>query len=404
MKGDAAQIDQVPRRSQHTATTNAPPRGSSWRRRGKFFLFACTPALLLVLLAEVGLRLVGAAVPSLQTIPLPEQLAGVMRPDDELFWSLQPDFHGVFLDQPVNTNSLGLRSPPLGPKAPGTVRILSLGESTTFGAGVADDETYASVLQRELQTADPAHRYEVINAGVSAYSSFQSLLYLKRRGLALEPDIVLFYHEFNDYLPTSFREGATSEVDVAQTDRQRYQSAQDTWRRRLWKYSAIYRFVSFYAAGQQIEQLQTHDLTVPWAQIGMPDHSFTPRPRVVTELGDEGRDAMLNERALPTRVSPDERRENLAELVEVCRAHDIRLVIIHPSYRDTQPHECVLTEFCRTEQVPMFEAYDCLHPPNASPGALYWDIVHPTREGHAALGAALARFLLDNQLVPGKRS
>jgi hypothetical protein len=267
---------------------------------------------------------------------------------------------------------------------------------------VADEETYSFVLQQTLQAADPGHRFEVINAGVSAYSSFQSLLYLKLRGLALAPDIVLFYHEFNDYLPTSFREGATSEVDVAQTDRQRYESSRDQWRRRLLKYSAIYRFVSFHVAGREIEQLQEHDLTVPWSEIGMPDHSFTPRPRVVAQQGDAGRDAMLNERALPTRVSPAERRANLIELAALCRERNIKLVVIHPSYRDTQPHECVLTEVCRDEHVLMFDAHASLHPQGAPPAALYWDIVHPTREGHAALAADLARFLIATGVVPGK--
>ena len=394
MPGKAAQLDSRSRRAEHPPTTG-------WRRRGKLIVFACLPALALILVAEVGLRLVGAAVPSLQTIPLPEQLAGIMRPDDELFWSVQPNLRGTFLDKPVSTNSLGLRGAEIGPKQPGTVRILSLGESTTFGAGVADEETYSFVLQQTLQAADPGHRYEVINAGVSAYSSFQSLLYLKLRGLALAPDIVLFYHEFNDYLPTSFREGATSEVEVAQTDRQRFDSSRDRWRRRLLKYSAVYRFVSYHVAGREIEQLQEHDLTVPWSEIGMPDHSFTPRPRVVTQQGSAGRDAMLNERALPTRVTPAERRANLLELAEQCRDHGIKLVVIHPSYRDSQPHECVLTEVCRDEHLPMFDAYACLHPQGAAPGALFWDIVHPTRAGHAALAAELARFLLSAGLVPG---
>ena len=395
MPGKAAQLDSPQPRAVR------PPAGG-WRRRGKLVVFACLPAVALVLVAEIGLRLVGAAVPSLQTIPLPEQLAGIMRPDDELFWSMPPNLRGTFLDKPVSTNSLGLRGPETGPKQPGTVRILSLGESTTFGAGVADEETYSFVLQQMFQAADPGHRFEVINAGVSAYSSFQSLLYLELRGLALSPDIVLFYHEFNDYLPTSFREGATSEVDVAQTDRQRYYSSRDRWRRRLLKYSAIYGFVSYHIAGREIEQLQEHELTVPWSEIGMPDHSFTPRPRVVTQQGAAGRDAMLNERALPTRVSPVERRENLVKLAELCRARNIKLVVIHPSYRDTQPHECVLTEVCRDQRVPMFDAHASLHPQGTVPGALYWDIVHPTREGHAALAAELARFLVQAGLVPGK--
>ena len=44
----------------------------------------------------------------------------------------------------------------------------------------------------------------MINAGVSGYTSFQSRKYLELRGLELKPDLVLFYHEQNDFLKAEF--------------------------------------------------------------------------------------------------------------------------------------------------------------------------------------------------------
>jgi lysophospholipase L1-like esterase len=393
MKGD--------RTPQTSKPSSFPQRARVWlARRTKLLIFACLPAILLVVAAEAGLRLANLAVPTFRTIPLPEQMAGILQLDEDLFWSVRPRIHVNYFGAEVTTNSLGQRSPELSPKSPATFRILSLGESTTFGVGVRDDETYSARLARELAESDPRRRFEVINAGVPAYSSFQSLLYLQLRGLSLEPDLVLFYHELNDYLPTSFREAGSSELDVTQSDRQRYYSTRQQFARRLLRYSAIFRYLAYHRASETIREMQSQDLTVPWSTIGLPDFSTTPRPRLVQGSKDAAADAMLNERALPTRVTEDERRQILRQLVQLCRAHGVRLIIIHPSYRDSQRHECVLTETCRNENVPMFEAYDSLHPGGARPGSRFWDLAHPTSEGHAALARDLYRFLIGSGLVP----
>ena len=52
----------------------------------------------------------------------------------------------------MRINGDGLRGPDLAAKPPGELRILSLGESTTFGAKLAYEETYSALLeQREKE-------------------------------------------------------------------------------------------------------------------------------------------------------------------------------------------------------------------------------------------------------------
>jgi len=53
-----------------------------------------------------------------------------------------------------------------------TLRIVCLGDSTTFGTGSNDDETYPAQLQNILRRRYPGRNVEVINAGIPGYSSW----------------------------------------------------------------------------------------------------------------------------------------------------------------------------------------------------------------------------------------
>ena len=106
------------------------------------------------------------------------------------------------------------RSEPVSLKKPAnTVRIIVLGTSALYGIGarepfpahppLANDETITHFLEqflRERLRADEAdHDVEVINAGVSAYRTFQHLMYLNSDLLAYEPDIVINFDGHNDF-------------------------------------------------------------------------------------------------------------------------------------------------------------------------------------------------------------
>lgn len=93
------------------------------------------------------------------------------------------DFHGASL----STNSLGFRGTaefPI-PKPDATTRVLTLGDSFTFGEGVADAETWPAQLQSLLPGI------EVANLGAPAYAHDQMFFALRDQGLALQPDVVI---------------------------------------------------------------------------------------------------------------------------------------------------------------------------------------------------------------------
>jgi len=180
--------------------------------RGKAVLFAAIIAVLFFLVLEGAARLfIEPAEPPthrehanlIRVLGLPG-LTEILEPDPVLFWTLRPGvrekrIEGTLGDYPVDftvsTNEAGYRSPPL--RAEGTFRVIALGNSCTFGVGVADDETWPRLLEKEMRRFHGADA-EVLNAGVPGYTAYQGLRWLAARGLALRPDLVLLCFGFND--------------------------------------------------------------------------------------------------------------------------------------------------------------------------------------------------------------
>ncbi len=377
----------------------APPADSPRRRRPgaraaaeppvlRRLVFALIPALFLLAALEAAARLGEWAVPELRSLPLPEEYAGLLVPDAELGWAVRADMRQRLDGVLISTNELGLRSAAVAPKARGEFRLLVLGESSAFGIGVQQYETFPAVLEGLLNERG-TRPYRVINAGVPAYSSFQSLLFLEQRGLRLKPDLVLFYHELNDYLPSSLRDSSNDTLGVSRTDQQWHATRRSTITRRLLAHSALYRFAALRLAERRITKLQREARANPLSQIGLLDIALPPR---LTNSEQTAPAAAIEESLLPPRVSPEERWENLRRLRQICQAREIELVIIHPAYSDSRRHECLLTRFCSDTGTLMFEAYDALHPPEAAAG-LFLDPWHPTVLGHRRLAQQLAGFL-----------
>ena len=119
----------------------------------------------------------------------------VYQPDPLLYWRLKPNqnCYTKIDRKPVHVNSLGTRGPEFEPVKPaGTLRILSLGDSKTFGWGLTEEESYSGLIESALQKhLGSALCVEVINAGVNAWSYAQMHAYFREHGLKFQPDIVV---------------------------------------------------------------------------------------------------------------------------------------------------------------------------------------------------------------------
>ena len=121
-----------------------------------------------------------------------DTLQSLYRPVSFVNYGLTPNRDDV--------NSLGYRGPEIAlPKPPDRYRIVALGGSTTYGGYLDDYElTWTHKLERLLADQYGYSQVEVVNAGVPAYSTYESAVNFMLRAQDLDPDMIIIYHATND--------------------------------------------------------------------------------------------------------------------------------------------------------------------------------------------------------------
>ncbi len=117
-------------------------------------------------------------------------------PDPRVVVRLRPGsvahYRQAFGPFTVTVNALGHRGPERSPRKPaGVFRVLCLGGSNVYGAGLQDEQTWPAQLQARLDRRAPG-RYEVWNLGVSGYNSLQMSAVGQQALRRYDPDLVLF--------------------------------------------------------------------------------------------------------------------------------------------------------------------------------------------------------------------
>ena len=149
--------------------------------------------LLGVLLFECFLRLLGHEPYSVNA----EQIM-FWRHDPRLGWRHEPGMEGDFSKPPlfdtrVKINSKGLRDKEYDyEKKKGMKRVAVLGDSFVWGFGVEQTEIFTEIIEAEVEGV------EVINGGVSGYSTDQSLLWFMDEGIKYDPDLTILFLCHND--------------------------------------------------------------------------------------------------------------------------------------------------------------------------------------------------------------
>lgn len=154
-------------------------------------LLMITSTLFALFISEIGLRVMG-----LEPLYVSPERDRFWKYDPLLGWAHQPGQEGIFetpqFRTAVRINALGLRDREHSYERQNNIkRILVLGDSFAWGYGVEESERFSQVLEEKLDV-------EVINAGVSGYSTDQELLWYQNEGIKYDTDLVILEFAGND--------------------------------------------------------------------------------------------------------------------------------------------------------------------------------------------------------------
>jgi lysophospholipase L1-like esterase len=103
---------------------------------------------------------------------------------------------------PYRTNAHGLRDRDRPAKAPGSNRVLVIGDSYAWGYAVAEDEAFPQAAERLLRESG-REDIEVINGGIPDYNSRQERQLLEHLLPIYRPDAVFLAYVVNDAEPST---------------------------------------------------------------------------------------------------------------------------------------------------------------------------------------------------------
>lgn len=306
-------------------------------------------------------------------------------------------------------NALGFRGKETTWQKPaGTFRILTLGGSSVYGQSESNDmAVWSARLEVLLNEHEPARPIEVINGGVSGWTSFEMLGQLAFRGVDLAPDLVILYETVNDMRAALYTAGdvephrdnthwrATWPVDRPSSFEQLLQHSRAylVWRRFFTDYFEERVDLAFYAMVNY--NAQSNELYCARSRGGYPDGKVPDR-------------GFLNY------------RRNLESLISVAEAHGAKVFIATQAVMDWD----IATKECAEIQMQSFRRLQAIQREVArargvalgetgmaieaeekrvfeSTGKhLFKNDVHPFDEGSDLIARTIAAELEKQKLVP----
>ena len=171
--------------SDAAAAKTRPPLSKRKRRLFAAIAFAGS-ALLLLCTLEVGL-----------TIAARDRPPNRLETGPKFEWG--HSVKGVTWGHSIEINSHGFREREFTcPKPAGTFRVAVIGDSLTWGAGLALEERYSDRLQALLRERNPERKVEVLNFGLAGCPTAVEAGILEHVAPKVEPDLVVVGFCVND--------------------------------------------------------------------------------------------------------------------------------------------------------------------------------------------------------------
>ena len=382
-----------------------PPKGRARARAWLQNLALLVLASLITLAAiEGAVRLTGPWV----LLPVP----GLHVPDPVLHHVLAPNFEAVVESgewaYAVRTNSIGMRDREYGAKASDEFRVLMLGDSFIYGTGVDIEDSFLRHLESLLMKAAAGKRIVVMNGGIEGSGTDRELVYLRTKGQALRPDLVLTgMYPGNDFADN--RLGTIIPFDPSRAEDAARSPARTAPRR-----DASPGFDEWLRSKLQSYKLLREKLYIVAARFGLK----TP---YLADLGffaecargdPRGRLLLDHTVALLRGISEQAARTGARSAVFIIpvRAQVYTELARRPAiYYGLEPDDRFLTlpsrllsEGLAREAVPCLDLLPAFRAAAARSGPLYFERdVHWTPEGHRVAAEALAAFVTEEGLLSG---
>ena len=299
----------------------------------------------------------------------------IFEGDPLLLWRLKPNLKNVVWDFTVlSTNAEGVRADyPTRTKPAGTLRIVCLGDSVTFGYRVPpvwpDRPTehdpnwmpFPMLVEKELRAANPDRLIEVFPLAVPGYSSQQGLAWLKRDIGELQPDIVIASFGWND---------------ASMSDTPDREAIRTGW----WPVT--------------VRRLIDHSQALAHA---------------TRWLRNRNAPTGKSQRRPQPRVSEYEYVGNIKSIVELARARRLGVIVIGAPYRDstTNPGEAArmtkyrshLRSSMEEANVPYLEVLELTEAASPANEGFFGELIHPNHIGHRLLASELLKLMKRNRML-----
>ena len=377
------------------APIDVPPPRLSRKRRLVYAAILYLAFLLLLAAIEIGTRLTMPHISSLSLFVVTtqqkaqvanEKQSGIFEGDPLLLWRLKPNLDRAVWDFTVlSTNSKHLRSEhvgeTIGPKQPGTTRIVCLGDSVTFGFRVPvvwpDKPTeydpswlpFPMLLEKELRMANPDRRIELVTMAVPGYTTHQGLAWLRRDIDELQPDLLIASFGWND---ASF-----SDVPDREAIRTNWYAVSLRW---LIDHSQAFAHATHWLRTREAKAQQQNQTA----------------PRNVRPAA---------------RVSQQEYLNNMIAIQDLARQRGASVIVIAAPYRDNDPnapeadlmlqYRVALGTTMRQRGIPFVELRELT--PEAYPSNEGWfgERIHPNHMGHRLIASELLKVISATHTLNG---
>jgi lysophospholipase L1-like esterase len=312
--------------------------------------------------------------------------SGIFEGDPLLLWRLKPNLDHMVWDFTVlSTNSDHLRveqsSRSLGPKPPGAIRIVCLGDSVTFGYRVPvvwpDKPTeydpewlpYPMLVEKQLRAANPNRAIEVITMAVPGYTSHQGLAWLRRDINKLEPDLVTVSFGWND--------ASLSDVPDREAIKTNRLAVGVRW---LIDHSQAFAHATKWLRAREALQRQ-----------------LKPQPQPLTMSRPVAR------------VSQQEYLDNMFAIEHLARDHGAAVIVIAGPYRDHSreaPEADLMLQYrlalgaaTRQRSTPFLELRELTEEAYPSNEGWFGERIHPNHMGHRLIASELLKLIGSQRLL-----